>query len=54
VARAMEKVRRLAADGLLTSYGRSVRLTAKGQLLSNDVFQEFLEFTAEDSMETKS
>jgi coproporphyrinogen III oxidase-like Fe-S oxidoreductase len=28
--------------GLLTSDGKTVRLTAQGQLLSNDVFQEFL------------
>lgn len=41
-ARAMEVVERLAGDGLLASDGRTVRLTALGQLLSNDVFQEFL------------
>jgi oxygen-independent coproporphyrinogen-3 oxidase len=42
VAQAMEVVARLAGDGLLTSDGKRVRLTAQGQLLSNDVFQEFL------------
>jgi len=48
VARAMETVARLAEDGLLTSDGNTVHLTAQGQLLSNNVFQEFLEFTAEE------
>jgi oxygen-independent coproporphyrinogen-3 oxidase len=52
VARAMETVKRLAADGLLTSDGNPVRLTAQGQLLSNDVFQEFLDTVAEESVET--
>ncbi|MGA3137030.1 MAG: radical SAM family heme chaperone HemW [Terracidiphilus sp.] len=42
VARAMKVVARLAEDGLLTSDGKRVRLTARGQLLSNDVFQKFL------------
>jgi oxygen-independent coproporphyrinogen-3 oxidase len=42
VARALEAVARLAEDGLLESDGRTVRLTAQGRLLSNDVFQEFL------------
>jgi coproporphyrinogen III oxidase-like Fe-S oxidoreductase len=44
----METVARLAEDGLLTSDGNTVHLTAQGQLLSNNVFQEFLEFTAEE------
>jgi oxygen-independent coproporphyrinogen-3 oxidase len=39
---ALEVVARLAADGLLASDGRHVRLTPQGRLLSNDVFQEFL------------
>lgn len=52
VARAMETVGRLAADGLLTSDGKTVRLTAQGQLLSNDVFQEFLELATEGSLRT--
>jgi oxygen-independent coproporphyrinogen-3 oxidase len=42
VGQAMESVARLVEDGLLTSDGETVRLTARGQLLSNDVFQEFL------------
>jgi oxygen-independent coproporphyrinogen-3 oxidase len=42
VSRAMEVVRRLAEDDLLSSDGKTVCLTAQGQLLSNDVFQEFL------------
>jgi oxygen-independent coproporphyrinogen-3 oxidase len=49
VARAMETVGRLAENGLLTSDGKTVRLTAQGQLLSNDVFQEFLGLAAEES-----
>lgn len=39
---AMETVKRLVADRLLTFEGGRVRLTARGRLLSNDVFQEFL------------
>ena len=35
-------VERLAGDGLLVFDGRKARLTARGRLLSNDVFQEFL------------
>ncbi len=42
VARAMQVVGRLVGDGLIASDGKTVRLTALGQLLSNDVFQEFL------------
>jgi oxygen-independent coproporphyrinogen-3 oxidase len=42
VARAMEVVRRLAEDGLLDSDSKTVRLTQRGQMISNDVFQEFL------------
>jgi oxygen-independent coproporphyrinogen-3 oxidase len=52
VARAMKTVARLAADGLLTSNGNTVRLTAQGQLLSNEVFQEFLEFATEENLKT--
>ena len=43
LAPAMETVDRLVADGLLFSDGARVRLTSRGRLLSNDVFQEFLE-----------
>jgi oxygen-independent coproporphyrinogen-3 oxidase len=39
---ALEIADRLAADGLVTSDGATVRLTAQGRLLSNNVFQEFL------------
>jgi oxygen-independent coproporphyrinogen-3 oxidase len=39
---ALEVVDRLAADGLLVFDGNRVRLTARGRLLSNEVFQEFL------------
>jgi oxygen-independent coproporphyrinogen III oxidase len=42
VARAMQVVARLAADGLLKSNGKTVRLTPRGQMISNEVFQEFL------------
>jgi oxygen-independent coproporphyrinogen-3 oxidase len=43
---AMETVERLVDDGLLVADGARVRLTARGRLLSNDVFQEFLESAA--------
>lgn len=39
---ALGVVSRLGADGLLTSDGERARLTVRGRLLSNDVFQEFL------------
>jgi len=42
VGRAMEVVAPMVDDGLLTSDGQTVRLTPRGRLLSNDVFQEFL------------
>ena len=48
-APAMEVVGRLAEDGLLTSDGKTVRLTERGRLISNDVFQEFLGLRAEES-----
>ncbi len=41
-APALEAVNRLTGDGLLVFDGKTVRLTPRGQLLSNDVFQEFL------------
>jgi oxygen-independent coproporphyrinogen-3 oxidase len=43
VAPAREAVGRLVKDELVVFDGKMVRLTAKGQLFSNDVFQEFLE-----------
>ena len=36
-------VERLAEAGLVAREGGRVRLTGQGRLLSNDVFQEFLE-----------
>jgi oxygen-independent coproporphyrinogen-3 oxidase len=42
VAQAMPTIARLVEDGLLASDGKTVRLTAQGRLLSNDVFQQFL------------
>jgi len=49
VARAMDEVLRLVEDGLLVFDGNRVRLTSRGQLLSNDVFQEFLGLEEADS-----
>jgi coproporphyrinogen III oxidase-like Fe-S oxidoreductase len=48
VDRAIEVVRRMVEDGLLNSDGKIVRLTARGRLLSNDVFQEFLGLVVEE------
>jgi oxygen-independent coproporphyrinogen-3 oxidase len=42
VESALKVVARLVEAGLLVSDGKTVRLTARGRLLSNDVFQEFL------------
>jgi len=42
VAPALEAVGRLVEAGLVASGGKTVRLTAQGRLLSNEVFQEFL------------
>jgi oxygen-independent coproporphyrinogen-3 oxidase len=42
-APALKAVARLAEAGLLVSDGKTVRLTPRGQLFSNDVFQEFLD-----------
>jgi oxygen-independent coproporphyrinogen-3 oxidase len=39
----METVERLVDDGLLILDGERARLTSRGRLISNDVFQEFLE-----------
>ena len=39
---ALKVVARLVEAGLIVSDGKTVRLTAQGRLLSNDVFQEFL------------
>ncbi|MGA8086662.1 MAG: radical SAM family heme chaperone HemW [Terracidiphilus sp.] len=43
VAHALDTVELLAERSLLTFDGETVRLTPHGRLLSNDVFQEFLE-----------
>jgi len=40
---AFEMVERLSKDELLVFDGARVRLTARGRLLSNEVFQEFLQ-----------
>ena len=50
VARALKVVAGLAEAGLVTSDGRTIRLTAQGRLLSNDVFQQFLETASEESV----
>ena len=39
---ALKVVAKLVEEGLLVSDGKTVRLTAQGRLLSNNVFQEFL------------
>lgn len=49
VARALAIVAPLAERGLLTTDGETVRLTEQGRMLSNDVFQEFLETSAVES-----
>ena len=43
VASAMQTVGRLIGDGLLVADSAHVRLTSRGRLISNDVFQQFLE-----------
>jgi len=43
VESAIETVRRLAEDGLLVFDGVNARLTSQGRLISNEVFQDFLE-----------
>jgi oxygen-independent coproporphyrinogen-3 oxidase len=50
VGRAMEAVRRLEREGLLTSYRERVCLTERGRLISNDVFQEFLGLEREEEV----
>ena len=44
---AMETVKQLVKDGLLIFDGARARLTARGRLISNEVFQEFLDLAAE-------
>jgi len=52
VARALEIVSQLAARDLVVADIENVRLTPQGRLLSNDVFQEFLETSAADLQPT--
>jgi oxygen-independent coproporphyrinogen III oxidase len=47
LAPALGTARRLAENGLLVFDGERARLTARGRLISNDVFQEFLDLAAE-------
>ena len=44
---ALETVKHLAEDELLVFNGARARLTARGRLISNEVFQEFLDLAAE-------
>ena len=48
IAHALGAVDKLTARDLLTNNGQTVCLTPQGRLLSNDVFQEFLEITASE------
>ena len=49
VAPALEAVNRLTHDDLLVTDGDRIRLTPRGRLLSNDVFQEFLSLDMEET-----
>jgi oxygen-independent coproporphyrinogen-3 oxidase len=42
VALTIPTIERLVDDGMLVAHGSHVRLTSRGQMISNDVFQEFL------------
>jgi oxygen-independent coproporphyrinogen-3 oxidase len=53
VAAALRVVPRLEKDGLLTVANGRVRLTPKGQLLSNEVFQEFLGIGLEEEVASR-
>lgn len=48
---ALETAKRLAEDGLLTVEGETIRLTARGRPISNEVFQQFLETETESEAE---
>ena len=52
VDRALESAARLADDGLLRWEEDAVCLTARGRLLSNDVFQEFVEGSLQEHSAT--
>ena len=43
-------IRELAENGLLVRQGGRLRLTARGRLLSNEVFERFVDFAAEDQV----
>jgi oxygen-independent coproporphyrinogen-3 oxidase len=43
VRRALVVAERLVRDGLLEQCGKRFRLSSRGRMVSNDVFQEFLE-----------
>jgi oxygen-independent coproporphyrinogen III oxidase len=45
---ALAAAKRLALDGLLAIDGGRIRLTPRGRLISNDVFQQFLSLDAEE------
>jgi oxygen-independent coproporphyrinogen-3 oxidase len=50
VLRAMEVAGRLAGDGLVVADCKTVRLTERGRLMSNDVFREFLGLEREEGV----
>jgi oxygen-independent coproporphyrinogen-3 oxidase len=52
VERALESAARLADSGFLLREGEAIRLTARGRLLSNDVFQEFVEDSLQEHSAT--
>jgi oxygen-independent coproporphyrinogen-3 oxidase len=52
VERALESAARLAESGLLMWEGETIRLTAQGRLISNEVFQEFVEISSHDHVAT--
>jgi oxygen-independent coproporphyrinogen-3 oxidase len=54
VAPALEIVARLRDDCLLTSTGNTVQLTPRGQMISNDVFQEFLGLEPQLALQTQT
>ncbi|MGA9427534.1 MAG: coproporphyrinogen III oxidase family protein, partial [Terracidiphilus sp.] len=46
-APALEAAARLIEDGLLESAGSRIRLTHRGRILSNEVFQHFIDLEAD-------
>jgi oxygen-independent coproporphyrinogen III oxidase len=54
VAPAIETASRLVDDGLLERAGSRIRLTARGRILSNEVFQNFLDLEGSGSREAVS